>query len=37
MINKERFYDRLKFVFKKKFGIPGQRLGSNPSYAPEDD
>ena len=30
MINKERFYDRLKFVFAKNFAW----LGSNPSYAP---
>ena len=31
MINKKRFYDRLKFVFEKNFAW----LGSNPSYAPE--
>ena len=27
MINKERFYDRLKFVFAKNFEIPGRRPG----------
>ena len=26
-INKQRFYDRLKFVFVKNFGIPGRRPG----------
>ena len=34
-INKQQFYNQLKFVFAKNFGIAW--LGSNPSYAPEKD